>query len=961
MIGHWGGRGWLLFTIMAFLLGFPWLGRGGETGVLPRFYLSYSPSPSPSDLAAFDWCILDPAAKVDLAPGQALGHVYLAYVSAVEARKGSLNATEAAKHGVPVVGTNEAWRSLLLDVEAPHWLTMMLEVVVPAALAKGYDGVFLDTLDSAHLLPGYSEKTTAALVALVRGIHERYPGKKIVLNRGFELLKSVSPIIQGVLVESVFQTFDAQTGAFSRVSESDSAWMAARIREVQAKGLPVFAVDYVSADQPDLAMKTASQLAQLGCSPFITTPDLQGTNLGPLREIPRKILVVYGSDTRVTTEEASPPIDTLSASLFQAALEWMGYEFDFLDIGHRPLTSKLLTAYAGVIIDELNCQKPLTKQNVLAWLQEVKARKVPILFAGEIPFIDDDIRSEFAQIFGLGGTLNSAFGVKDPTVAVQDPIMMKGERAVEAHALGFIDVAAPSDAEVYLSIKGTDRFGKAVRFDPCFLASWGGVWLDPYIVLRASQASRFFYGDLFALLEHWLHGAAGFPVPDTTTRDGRRIYYSHIDGDGFASLSQLPGHPACAEITRDRILRKYALPVTVSVVEVDIRGWLKTLKKEDSPKYLELARSIFKLPNVQAASHSFSHPFIWDTKDINPGFYDASYTTLAPDIDYPKVDPQREIAGSIDYINKTLLPKGKQVELMLWSGNCRPGISALRLCRELGVENMNGGETIISKLYPSLSGVGPRMAKWGDEMQIFAANQNEFMYANGFQGPHYGGFANVIDTFEMTDKPRRLKPVNLYYHFYSSTFLTSSRALEHIHDWVLAQSLHPITALQFASLVRDAHRTQIYAVGPRSWRIANSGALRTYRLPVSAGTPNMALCKGVSGWRRDGGVLYVHTTGQPLVELSISAPNQPPAAWPHLVGASADVTVLSQTRKAFHFTVAGWDKVNIELGGLPAGISCALTIGGLASQLTADAAGQAQLSVPPGSQIAVDIPTPFAG
>ncbi len=940
---------------------FPCLGSGAEAKALPRFYLNYSPTPQPADLAAFDYCILDPAAKIDLAPGQALGHTYFAYVSAVEARPASLNASAAAQREVPVVGKNSAWQSLLLDVENPHWLPMMLEVVVPAALAKGYDGIFLDTLDSAQLLPGFSEKTTAALVALIRGVHERFPDKKIVLNRGFELLPRVAGMIHGVLVESVFQSFDPKTKAFHEMKASDTAWLTTRIREVQAKGLPVFAVDYVSPDDPELAMKTAHKLSQLGCAPFITTPDLQGINLGPLREIPRRIMVVHGTDTTsAEAKDAAPPIDTLSATHFQAALEWMGYEFDFHDIGHRPLTSKLATTYAGVIVDELNCQKPMTKQVVLAWLQEVKSKKVPILFAGDIPFTDDDIRGEFAQVFGLGGELNSVYGVKEATVAIQDPVIMKGECAIAAHALGFKDVMAPIDAQVYLSIRGTDKLGKKVRFDPCFLAPWGGVWLEPYIALRASQANHFFHADMYALLERWLHGEANFPVPDTTTRDGRRIFYSHIDGDGFASLSDFPGHPPCAEVTRDKILRKYPLPVTVSIVESDVQGWLKTLKKDDSPQYVALARSLFELPHVQAASHSFSHPFIWDANDPNPGHYDASKTTLAADIDYPKVDVQREIAGSIDYINKTLLPKGKQVELMLWSGNCRPGIAALRQCHELGVENMNGGETIISKLYPSLSGVGPRLAKWGDEIQIFAANQNEFMYANGFQGPHYGGFASVIETFDMTETPRRLKPVNLYYHFYSSTFLSSNRALEHIHDWAMAQPLHPITALQYASLVRDAHRTQIYAVGPRHWRIANSGALRTYRLPASAGTPDLARCKGVSGYKQVGSTCYVHTTGKPLVELVLSAPDQPLVAWPHLVDSSADVTVLRHSNTAFHFTVAGWDKVSIELGGLPADIECPVVIGGKATTLTVNSEGQARLIVPPGSAVAVDIPAPYA-
>lgn len=95
----------------------------------------------------------------------------------------------------------------------------------------------------------------------------------------------------------------------------------------------------------------------------------------------------------------------------------------------------------------------------------------------------------------------------------------------------------------------------------------------------------------------------------------------------------------------------------------------------------------------------------------------------------------REIRGSVDYINQTLLPPGGQVEIFLWSGNCRPGAGGAAVLRSMNLENMNGGDTVISRLYPGIAGIAPRVTPWEDELQINAANQNEFMYANGWQGP----------------------------------------------------------------------------------------------------------------------------------------------------------------------------------------------------------------------------------
>ena len=33
---------------------------------------------------------------------------------------------------------------------------------------------------------------------------------------------------------------------------------------------------------------------------------------------------------------------------------------------------------------------------------------------------------------------------------------------------------------------------------------------------------------------------------------------------------------------------------------------------------------------------------------------------------------EREVRGSIEYINRVLVPRDKRVEMMLWSGDCRP-------------------------------------------------------------------------------------------------------------------------------------------------------------------------------------------------------------------------------------------------------------------------------------------------
>ena len=808
------------------------------------------------------------------------------------------------------------------------------------------------------MAPAKAAAHRKALIALISELRKRFPEARIVVNRGFDLLDEVGSKISGVLVESVYQTFDPKTGRCFPVSAEGSTWLEGRIRRAQALGLAVYAVDYVRQDELELAQKTAEKLTRLGCIPLVTTPALDGTVLAPLCEIPRRVLVLFGWDPEFADKPATWPIDTMTAEHFQAALEWMGYVVEYLDVGKKPLPNPLPSRFAGVILDEFLRFRPDQEMPAARWLAQVKERGKPILFTGDIPFTDDEVKEKLEASFGFSGTLRAVPGVKQPSIAALDGSVMNAETPVVPRTLGFKDVTAPAAAEVLLSLRGVDRLGNPARFDPVFLATWGGMWLEPYVVMRASQENRLFFADPFRFLAKWLKMAPTFPVPDTTTREGRRLFYSHIDGDGFASLTHFPGHPTCAEIIRGQILRHYPLPVTVSIVEADTRAHLKTLKPEDSQRYENIARSIFALQHVQAASHSYSHPFCWDAKDPNPGHYTALNVALHPEANYPDIVLEREIKGSIDYINERLLPPDKKVELMLWSGNCRPGVRALEICRAAGVENMNGGDTIISRLYPGLAGVAPSTMPWDDELQLFAANQNEFMYAGGFQGPFFGGFADVIDTFERTEKPRRLKPVNVYYHFYSATYLSSQRALEKIHEWCVAQPLHPVTALDYAQSVRDAHRTRIFAAGDNRWVIANAGNLRTLRIPAGAGVPDLARCRGVSGYKVEDEVTYIHTTGRRDTEIVLADPAHISPEHPRLAESSAATTFHELSANRVVFTVGGWTTATVVLAGLPPNVMLEVMKNKEPGRLQSTAEGTLTLSLPPRASVSLSIPRP---
>ena len=248
-----------------------------------RLYINYSPAPKAKDLLTHQLCILDLFAQVDLKPGLAKGHHYLAYLSAVEVATGSPFYEKAMARAVPLVGKNATWNSQLMNLSSPIWLKLMLEDGAEAAVAAGYNGFFFDTVDAIDRLPDEPTKAAArkAFVGLLRQMRARWPKHQFVINRGFPLLGELKGVIDGVLVESVYQTYDFGAKQYVAVKPSDSEWLINHIKTAQALGFTLYGVDYVNPANRKLAATTAKRLRTLGLVPLVTTPELRGAILAP--------------------------------------------------------------------------------------------------------------------------------------------------------------------------------------------------------------------------------------------------------------------------------------------------------------------------------------------------------------------------------------------------------------------------------------------------------------------------------------------------------------------------------------------------------------------------------------------------------------------------------------------------------------------------------------------------------
>ncbi len=934
-----------------------WLAAFSRAAEPQSFYVNYSAHVPTAPLLAHPLSIVHPSAELDLAAAQRAGNRVLAYVSVGEVASDAPYRAEVLRRGLPFAGRNETWKSDIIDLADSRWPELLVNEVAATAARRGFDGFFLDTLDSVELIDSPNSPrrlaARAGLIATIKRLRAAFPDKHIVINRGFFAFAALREIVDGVLVESLFETHDFSTKTYRAVPAVETEQLLAALRPIAAAGRAVYVLDYADPAAPARADAAAAKIRALGYHAFVSTPALDGVALAPLRPVARRICALFGNLSPIPEEDIKWPVDSFTAQRLQTPLEWLGYEVDFVRILKASDLPALTAEHHAIVLPRFWRVSPDMEGAVVDWLIAQRAAGRKLLLFGALPFRDLRQRTRFMTAFDLGGTGAIIPPPLKLEVVTKVDALLGYEETVPPLPVNHHDLRAPADATRILSVRGQPDEGTPVVFDAIFTCSWGGVALDPYVLFRRADFREFWHLDPFAFLQRAL-GELGGPVPDVTTRDGLRLYMSHIDGDGFSNFSRVELGQRSAEIIRDRILKKYPLPATVSIIEAELRGFVRLQRAEDSPVLEAIARDIFALPHVEAASHSFSHPFFWIENDREAAHYDEQNLVLK--IPYENLDLTREIHGSVRYINERLAAPGRPVQVFLWSGNCRPPPAALALVRELGIENVNGGDTIISRRNPTLTAVAPRTMPWDGELQVHAPNQNENVYTNNWRGPLFGTFSHTLDTFALTETPRRLKPVNVYYHFYSADYPASLHALETIFNSVLSQPLHAITLSHYARIARDARTTTIFSAGTDRWCIVNAGESRTVRLPAALATRiDLTRSSGLTGWKIQGDQAYVHTDGSRAAMLTL-APR--PVTFPRLESSSGEIEFRTRSAEKLEFNVRDLRSVNLALAGLPAGRTVRVTVNGAAESAAVQPGGRLTLTLPKSADVAVEIGAP---
>lgn len=829
-----------------------------------------------------------------------------AYVSVAEAHPGRSyfkDIPDAWK-----IAHNGDWGSEVIDQTPEAWPEFFASRVVAPLWEKGFRGFFLDTLDSYRLARNFDEaEQQRGLIRVIETLHRRFPGIQLILNRGFEIVPQVRDKVFMVAAESLYQGWNANSQRYEPVRENDRKWLLGQLQAIrELHGIEILVIDYVAPGQRTLSRETARRIGAHGFTPWVTDSKLESMGIGSVESVPRRIMMLYDS-----SESAALKFSNAHRYL-QMPLNHLGYVVDYADV-RKPLPAVAPDRYAGVV-SWLSGGLPAPYDAALnRWLQARQEDKLPIAIIGELGFVAD---RKFERRFNLEAAPARPAGALK--IVHQHPIM-GFETSPRPHPGEAPPVRAIGEgAEPLIEL----RDARDERYTGGALMPWGGFILEPFALYKVPGNDQLRWViDPFAFIQASLR-LPDIPVADVTTENGRRLLFSHIDGDGFPSLAEFPGAPTAAEVLLDKVLLKYRIPTTVSVIESETSP--NGLHPKLSSRLEEAARKMFRLPHVEVASHTYSHPFLWDISARHGKFKDDREETYHLDIPGYHFDLHREIVGSMNYIRQRLAPAGKPARILLWSGDTSPGADALKIVTEAGFLNMNGGDTSISRSNPSLTAVGALGVQTGGFLQVYAPITNENIYTNLWRGPFYG-FERVIETFEMTEHPRRLKPVDIYYHTYSASKPAALKALDKVFAWADRQTLHPVFASEYIAKVHDFHTLAI-GRDDKGWRIRSDGHLRTLRIPGNW-QPRVDDSDGIAGYLKNGGTTYVHLAGE---SAQLSVKNEAGAKHPpYLVDANARIGGWAPSTKrksgTLSFTLKGHQALDLRLANV---IGCQTLING---------------------------------
>jgi len=180
-----------------------------------------------------------------------------------------------------LLNQDENWQgSYAVDIRNKKWVEFLIYKEIPKIIRSGFNGVFLDTIDTSISLEENNPKKykgmTEAAVNIIKAIHHNFPSLKIMMNRGYKILPSVAGDINMELGEGVYSDYNFKTKKYEVVSKDDYSEQVSILKNAKKLNpkLEIFTLDYWEPSDKEMINKIYKIERANGFIPYVSTINL---------------------------------------------------------------------------------------------------------------------------------------------------------------------------------------------------------------------------------------------------------------------------------------------------------------------------------------------------------------------------------------------------------------------------------------------------------------------------------------------------------------------------------------------------------------------------------------------------------------------------------------------------------------------------------------------------------------
>lgn len=198
--------------------------------------------------------------------------------------------------------------------------------------------------------------------------------------------------------------------------------------------------------------------------------------------------------------------------------------------------------------------------------------------------------------------------------------------------------------------------------------------------------------------------------------------------------------------------------------------------------------------------------------------------------------------------------------------------------------------------------------------------------------------------------------MNLYYHYYAGERKESLDALKTVYDYALARKPIPLFVSEYCDLVEGFYSGTIDEIEGGGWHFKGYGGCQTVRFDGESRFPDLVRSKGILGFNRWEGSLYLHLA--PEGEATLYWTDAEPMV-PYLVDGSAPLSQMAFTDGEITFATRAFDSAEFRFAKLPAETDYLVEIEGAGTSarrsVKSSASGELELTLPIRSQTTVKV------